>query len=166
MDDFFPDWRGYLTDIESLVRGHSGHHHSGGERLVVKRTLEYGLGLDGVNALLHLMRAADIIDLSHTLDEQAHKAAFLGNLNAYLADSGQARQYEFISHRLTEQRGLLTNVMHNVIVEVLYEQRGAILLLYYPDGVAYLVEKGQRVSVDEEDNLFVSEGVLSTPLVA
>jgi len=153
LDHFFPGWRDYQDDIKSLVRGHSGHHHSGGERLFVKRTHEYGLGLDRVNALLYLMRAADVIDLSHTLDEQAHKADFLGNLNTFLADRDLARQYKFITHRLTEQRGLLTNVMHNVIVEDIHEQHGAIPLLYYPDGVAYLVEKGQRVSVDADDLL-------------
>ncbi len=148
---FFPAWRDYLEDVTSLVRGHSGHHHSGGERWIVKREGVYGLGLERVNALLHLMRAADVIDLSHTLEEQTHKADFLGHLNAYLAESGQPIQYEFATHRLTGQRGVLTNVIHNAIVADLGEQYRLIPLLYYPDGVAYLVEKGREVNIGADD---------------
>ena len=108
LDGFFSDWEQYLEDITSLIRGHSGHHHSGGERLIVRREPVYGLGLARVNALLHLMRAADVVDLSHTLEERVLKQQFLGNVNAYLADSGMAKQVEFFTHHLTEQRGILT----------------------------------------------------------
>lgn len=143
LDNFFPAWKEYREDIRSLIRGHSGHHHSGGERLVVKRDPLYRLGLEQVNALLNLMRAADIIDLSHTLDETVHKADFLSHLNAYLADSGQTSQYEFLSHRLTEQRGILTNICHNAIVTYMSSEHGLIPLLFYPDGVTYLAKKGE-----------------------
>jgi len=145
---FFPDWETYLEDITSLVRGHSGHHHSGGERWIVRRAAVYGLGLERVNALLHLMRAADVVDLSHTLEERIHKADFLGHLNAYLADSGLPVQYEFATHRLTEVRGLLSNVIHNAIVAEMQERYGLAPLLFYPDGVAYLIERGRELALE------------------
>ena len=148
---FFSDWGTYLEDITSLVRGHSGHHHSGGERWIVKREEIYGLGLERVNALLHLMRAADVVDLSHTLEESSFKAEFLGHLNTYLADSGRPIQYEFVTHRLTELRGILTNVLHNAIAAELRERYGLIPLLYYPDGIAYLVEKGHAPAIGDDD---------------
>jgi CRISPR-associated protein Csc3 len=151
LSDFLPDWLDYLEDITSLVRGHSGHHHSGGERWIVKREPVYRLGLERVNALLHLMRAADIVDLSHTLDERIHKSEFLGNLNTYLADSGEAIQYALVTHRLTEQRGILTNIIHNSIVTYLHEHYRLIPLLYYPNGVAYLVEKERTITIDKDD---------------
>ena len=151
LDAFFPGWEAFLEDILSLVRGHSGHFHHGGERWIAKRDPVYGLGLDRVNALLHLMRAADVVDLSHTLEERAKKAEFLGHLNAYLADTGQPVQYEFFTHRLTEQRGLLTNLIHNGIVVELHERYRLVPLLYYPDGVAYLAKKGQPPTIDDED---------------
>jgi len=151
LDGFFPAWRDYLDDIVSLVRAHSGHHHSGGERLIAKRAPAYRLGLDRVNALVHLMRAADVVGLSHTLEERTRKADFLGHLNAYLADSGQPVQYEFVTHRLTEQRGLLTNVIHNGIIAELRERYGLIPLLFYPEGVAYLAEKGRALTIGEKD---------------
>lgn len=151
LSSFFPEWETYLEDITSLVRGHSGHHHSGGERWIAKRAPVYGLGLEQVDALLHLIRAADVVDLSHTLEESTLKADFLGHLNAYLADSSHPVQYEFVTHRLTEQRGILTNVIHNAIAAELRERYGLIPLLYYPDGIAYLVEKGCTPTISDDD---------------
>jgi CRISPR-associated protein Csc3 len=151
LDRFFPTWEEYLADITSLIRAHSGHHHSGGERLIARREPVYRLGLARVNALLNLMRAADVIDLSHTLDERTHKQDFLGYVNAYLADSDQSRQLQLFSHRLTEQRGILTNVIHNAIVEDLIAQYHITPLLYYPDGVVYFAEKGQSVELTLPD---------------
>ena len=151
LDRFFPGWEEYLEDITSLIRGHSGHHHSGGERLIARREPVYHLGLERVNALLNLMRAADVVDLSHTLEERTHKQEFLRNVNAYLADSGQARQFRLFTHRLAEQRGILTNVIHNAIVEELSARHLLLPLLYYPDGVTYLGEKGQLVDISKDD---------------
>jgi len=159
---FCPDWKTYLPDITSLVRGHSGHHHSGGERWIARRDSTYGLGLERVNALLHLMRAADVVDLSHTLEESTLKADFLGYLNAYLADSGQSVQYEFATHQLTEQRGILTNVIHNAIAAELRERYGLIPLLYYPDGIAYLTKKGHASVISDDDLARVAHRVAQT----
>ncbi len=156
---FFPAWQNYLTDITSLVRGHSGHQHAGGERWVVKRAAEYRLGLERVNALLHLMRAADVVDLSHTLEERARKADFLSHLNAYLADSGWSIQYEFVTHRLTEMRGLLTNVIHSAIVAELRDEHGLAPLLFYPDGVAYLIERGRSLVIGPDDRQSIARRI-------
>lgn len=151
LGDFFPGWRDYLPDVTSLVRGHAAHQHAGGERWVVKRATQYSLGLERVNALLHLMRAADVVDLSHTLEERAHKANFLGHLNAYLTDSRLSVQYEFVTHSLTEGRGILSNVIHNAIVAELQENHGLMPLLFYPDGVAYLIERGREMGIGPAD---------------
>ncbi|MCB0044305.1 MAG: type I-D CRISPR-associated protein Cas10d/Csc3 [Caldilineaceae bacterium] len=151
LDDFFPGWQTYGEDLMSLIRGHGASYHAGGERLFVRRNPEYRLGLDRINALVKLMKAADRIDLSHTLEEQAHKDKFLSELNAFLADTGQPVQYEFFTHRLTEQRGILTNVFHNAIVAYLQEEFDLLPLLFYPDGVAYLVARGKSPQVGEGD---------------
>ncbi len=161
LDNFLPAWEEYLEDITSLIRGHSGHLHSGGERLIVRREPVYRLGLARVNALLHLMRAADVVDLTHTLEERPQKEQFLGHLNAYLADSGQGRQFRLFTHRLTEQRGILTNVIHNVIVEDLIARFGLTPLLYYPDGVAYLAEKGCVLTIAADDLAHIGASVAS-----
>jgi CRISPR-associated protein Csc3 len=146
LDSFFPEFDAYLADIESLVRGHSAHMHHGGERLIVKRDDAYGLGLNRVNQLLHLVRAADVIGLSHTLDEAKHKDDFLFHLNSF-----SDIQYGFCSHRLTEDRGLLSNVVHNAVVQHMREELDLIPLLFYPDGVAYLKPRERDVVVGEKD---------------
>ncbi len=146
LDRFFPAYNEYLNDIESLVRGHPGHYQHGGERMIAKRDDEYTLGLQRVNELLGLIRAADVIDLSHTLDERKHKDDFLSHLNNF-SDT----QYEFCTHRLTEDRGLLSNVVHNAIVKHLREQHTMLPLLFYPDGVAYLKPRGHEIKISAED---------------
>ena len=162
LSSFFPDWKEYLEDITSLVRGHSGHHHSGGERWIAKRAPTYGLGLERVNALVHLMRAADVVDLSHRLEESARKSDFLGHLNAYLADAGYPVQYEFVTHRLTEQRGILTNLIHNSISAELSERYELIPLLHYPDGIAYLAKKGYDLQIGDTDLVRIAGRVART----
>lgn len=138
---FFPDWQTYLQDITSLIRGHSGHYSVSTEMLMPKREAAYALGMSRVKALTQLMRAADILGLSHTLDEQQHKQTFLSHLNRYLSESGLDRQFELHTHRLVEQRGLLTNVMHNAFMAVLAAYGWRVLLLY-ADGVVYLAPRG------------------------
>lgn len=145
LDRFFPAYEDYLEDIVTLIRAHSAHHHHDGASLV--RSYDpYGLGRDRVEALKHLIRAADAIDLSHTLDEQKHKDDFLFHLNTF-----SDVQYEFCIHLLTEDRGLLSNTVHNAIVEHLREEYDLIPLLFYPDGVAYLMSKGRDLSLTEQD---------------
>src|SRR6185437_6182630 len=61
----------------------------------------------------------------------------------------ETTQYEFFTHRLTEHRGLLTNIIHNSISQELQERYQAMPLLLYPEGIAYLVEKGARLSIDD-----------------
>lgn len=157
LDSFYPNYASALQDIESLVRGHSAHAHHGGERLIAKRDSEYTLGLERINALLHLIRAADAIDLSHTLEEKKHKQDFLFHLNSH-----SDIQYKFCSHRLTEDRALLSNVIHNSVVAYLRDEKNLIPLLFYPDGVAYLTEKGRDLSIAEDDFAAIGRHVAST----
>lgn len=157
LERFFPGYCDYLNDIESLARAHPAHMHHGGERLIVKREHEYSLGLDRVNQLLHLIRAADVIDLSHTLDERKHKDDFLFHLNTF-SDT----QYTFCTHRVTEDRGLLSNLIHNAVVEHLSEAFDLTPLLFYPDGVVYLIPRGQMADVTERDVVQMAKHVAAS----
>jgi CRISPR-associated protein Csc3 len=146
-DSFFPTWRTYLADIVALIRAHSDHFHHSGELLMAShiQTQTYALG-DRVRQLTHLIKGLDALDLSHTLEERQHKATFLSHLNAF-----SATQYELAYHTIAEQRGILTNVIHNRIAEFMLRQMGNQPLLYYPDGVVYLVQRGATLSIDNED---------------
>lgn len=131
-DGFFSQWRDYVGDIVTLMRGHSDHSHVAGELLM--RGGDYRLGQERIEELVLLVRALDVIDLSHSLHERKHKRRFLDHLNEF-----SATQYEIVHHVVAEQRGILTNVIHNRVAEYMHQEKGAWPLLYYPDGVVYLI---------------------------
>jgi CRISPR-associated protein Csc3 len=144
-DDFFPAWRSYLPDIVALIRAHSDHFHHSGELLFARnvQAQKYALG-DQVPRLAHLIKGLDALDLSHSLEERQHKATFLSHFNAY-----STTQYEFVYHVIGEQRGILTNAIHNRVAEYLWRNLKLLPLLYYPEGVAYLAQRGSLYVVDE-----------------
>ena len=136
--EFFPDYLDYLEDITLLIRSHSGHFHTDGEFLIPAHN-PYRLDRGRLDHVLRpLIRALDNLQLSSTLTERTNKQDFLSFLNG-ITD----RQYEFGHHHIAENRGILTNLVHNQVANYFEEQHGFIPLLFYPDGVAYLVEKGQ-----------------------
>lgn len=146
MERFFPEWKNYLKDIEVLVRAHSGYHNTYDETL----DLAYNPYSHDRDRLLHylipIIRAMDVIDLSKTLEERAKKADFLKHINRILDV-----QYEFVYHKVSEQRGIMTNLIHNEIAERLETEKGLLPLLYYPDGVAYLVDRHRDVQMSSDE---------------
>jgi len=144
--DFFPNYREYLEDITWLVRYHSGHYSTAAEGLIPALDL-YRLDRERVQWVLGpLMRALDILELSTTLEERTHKTGFLLKLNE-ISDA----QYTFVTHQVAEQRGLLTNLIHNAVSDHLEDRWGLVPLLFYPDGVAYLAEQGRVPVLSSED---------------
>ncbi|PIE81440.1 MAG: hypothetical protein CSA11_03630 [Chloroflexi bacterium] len=134
LDEFFPEYAQHLTQITQIAAQHGAH--SGGLSLMAQADTP-------IDRLLDLIRAVDILDLSHSLDERVHKSSFLSHLNSVVDDV----QYTFYLHRLAENRGTLTNMIHHAVVTVL-EAAGLTPLLYYPDGVAYLVPQGKDFQVN------------------
>lgn len=141
LDAFFPNYVDYLDDITRIAGQHGGH--SGPMSIVAASSSQ--LSDERMEKLLDLIRAVDIVDLSHTLTERKHKATFLSYLNDFVDD----HQYTFYIHRLVENRGTLSNIIHHAVAATL-DEAGLIPLLYYPDGVAYLLERGQQVDVSDE----------------
>lgn len=143
LDIFFTGYDIYLNDIISLMQRHSAHLWTGAQAFNLRNS-RFQLDDDRLDALVDLMRAADGIDLSHTLDEQRHKDQFLIHLNNF-----SRTQYAFWSHRIAEQRGSFTNIIHNAVVDEMVERFKLTPLLFYPDGVAYLRPKGNKPELDE-----------------
>ncbi len=151
---FFPAYLDYLKDITTLVRCHSGHYHTAGE-LLVKAHNPYKLGRDRLEQVLcPLMKALDTLELSTTLTERSKKEAFLSFLN-----SVTERQYTFVYHQVSEQRGLLTNIVHNEVCHYLEDHCGLTPLLFYPEGVAYLMDKAQPVTLSANDLAAIGQAV-------
>ena len=146
IERFFPEWHDYLKDIEVLVRAHSRHYHTYDETLDLNYD-PYSYDKDRLlNYLVPIIRAMDVIDLSKTLEKRAKKRDFLAELNRILDV-----QYQFVYHKVSEQRGILTNLIHNEIVKYLEMEKDLLPLLYYPDGVAYLVDRNRDVQITTDE---------------
>ena len=146
MERFFPEWRDYLKDIEVLVRAHSRYNNTYDETLDLDYD-PYSYNKDRLlNYLVPIIRAMDVIDLSKTLGEQAKKVDFLRELNRILDV-----QYQFVYHKVSEQRGILTNLIHNEIVKYMETEKDLLPLLYYPDGVAYLVDRNRDIHITADE---------------
>ncbi len=156
MERFFPEWQDYLKDIEVLVRAHSRFHNTYAETLD-QRYDPYLLDKNRLlNYLVPIIRAIDVIDLSKTLEERAKKRDFLIEINSIFDDV----QYRFVHHKVSEQRGILTNLIHNEIVRYLESEKDLLPLLYYPDGVAYLVDRDCDVHITTDEITEVGNAVV------
>lgn len=156
MERFFPEWRDYLKDIELLIRAHSRHYHTYDETLDQKYE-PYSNKNKVLNYLVPIIHAMDVIDLSKTLEERAKKRDFIIELNRIFDD----KQYKFVYHKVTEQRGILTNLIHNTIVEYLEEKKDLLPLLFYPDGVAYLVERDRDIWITDDEITELGKSIIS-----
>lgn len=158
IEGFFPEWQAYLKDIELLVRAHSRFYNTYGETLD-QRYDPYTFNKDRLlNYLVPIIRAMDVVDLSKTLEEQAKKRAFLIELNSIFEDV----QYKFVYHKVSEQRGILTNLIHNKIVEYLESKKGLLPLLYYPEGVAYLVDRDRDIQIAPVEIMTIGNKVVQS----
>ena len=154
LDCFFPGYDAYLDDIIEMIKQHSAHLSESLATLDLRRSYKLG---DRLKQLVFLMRAADGIDLSHSLDEPRHKANFLFQLN-----STSDTQYDFFTHRVAEQRGSFTNIIHNAAIEELRERFGLAPLLLYPEGTAYLCPRGKQPAIDDAVIVAIAERVATT----
>lgn len=151
--DFFPEWEDYLEDITELVRGHSGHHHHAGNLL--DRTQDRTkLGAKRIEELTKLVRAVDVAGLAANFEERDMKRKFLEELNSFTTT-----QYQLIWHKIAEQRGLLTNVVHNQAAEALRQEFEAIPLFLYPEGTYYLVPQRLSLNLSDESSRAISKRV-------
>lgn len=152
--NFFAEYKEYMEDITWLVRYHSGHYATAAEGLIPALDL-YRLERDRVQKVLGpLIRALDVLDLSTTLQERTHKTQFLIKLNE-ISDC----RYTFITHQVTEQRGLLTNLIHNRVSAYMQEHWAVVPLLFYPDGIAYLVQEDHTPTLSATDLSDVGQAV-------
>ena len=157
IEHFFPEWQDYFKDIEVLVRAHSRFHNTYGETLDQNYN-PYSLDKDRLlNYLIPIIRAIDVIDLSKTLEERAKKRDFLLEINS-ICDI----QYKFVYHKVSEQRGILTNLIHNEIAKYLESEKDLLPLLYYPDGVAYLVDRERDIHITTNEIAQIGNAVVHT----
>ena len=156
IEPFFPEWQDYLKDIEVLVRAHSRFHNTYGETLDQNYD-PYSLDKERLlNYLVPIIRAMDVVDLSKTLEEQAKKRDFLIEINSAFDDI----QYKFVYHKVSEQRGILTNLIHNEIAKYLELEKDLLPLLYYSKGVAYLIDRDRDIHITTDEIAEIGNAVV------
>ncbi|MXY27920.1 type I-D CRISPR-associated protein Cas10d/Csc3, partial [Candidatus Poribacteria bacterium] len=156
IERFFPEWQDYVKDIEVLVRAHSRYHNTYDETLDLNYD-PYSLEKDRLlEHLVPIIRAMDVIDLSKMLEERAKKQDFLKEINSLFDDV----KYRFVYHKVSEQRGVFTNLIHNEIARYLETEKDLLPLLYYPDGVAYLVDQDRAVHITTDEIRTVGNAIV------
>jgi CRISPR-associated protein Csc3 len=171
VEAFFPEWRAYLADIVYLAHSHQEGTETviaHDQRLLNQCQLDQGR-LTGL--LKELMKAADVSDNSHsgeytTRHEKHIRDKLLGHINAALNEECHSHRYRFVGHRLAELRGLITNVVHNIVVAYMRERykqdygpNACIDLLYHPEGVDYLLDKRIPLTWTAQDLHTVAERI-------
>ncbi|MFN8673089.1 MAG: type I-D CRISPR-associated protein Cas10d/Csc3 [Candidatus Sericytochromatia bacterium] len=146
--DFMIDWEDYLEDIKILLHVHSGHNNLQGDLLYLAED-NTKLGKEKLEALKYLVRACDVADLSTSFEEKKKKDEFLFNVNNYAKNKNL--QYKLIYHKILEQRGILTNLQHKNVMEILQKKYNAIPIFLYPEGNYYLLDI--RTKIDLSNNL-------------
>ncbi|GAC1383662.1 MAG: hypothetical protein NVSMB42_00610 [Herpetosiphon sp.] len=152
LDRFFPAFATALGDILTLVQPYAKRHAAHTDLREPRCDLACTLTQERCTQLLMLMKAADSLGRSYTLDERVHKQEFLDHLHA-VSD----RRFVFMTHRISDQRGSFTNLVHSAVVAQLHQSCKALPLLLYPNGVAYLAP---------QDTLVETDGTLMTNVAA
>src|SRR6266702_1574305 len=155
---FFYEWEDCLEEIRLLAHLHQ--HNAAPVFDLDQNDHTYTLAYERLLELGQLMYAVDNLDLSHTLTESNHKQGFVAIINAL-----SGRRWRLVSHQLGENRGLLSNIIHNEVVAYLgkrhtHNDRPVIVdLLYYPEGVAYLLPEREQFTWSASDTEAVAQCV-------
>lgn len=142
LDAFFPEWRDNIRAIQHIINGHSGKYQTGLARHIPIARQAENISDARLEQLIHLTKAVDAFALMRDFAEVAPLRKGLLELNSIVP-----QQYETAWHRLSEQRGLLSNVLHRAASLELQEQ-GWIPLLLFPEGSYYLKPVDSRLASD------------------
>jgi len=147
--DFLEDWLTYLDDITFIaqnvqkVRGANLNQSDYPKHRLSWRRLEI-LRLLGSYAdlLVHITGPADVVFRDARGRDTAH------NLRFTLADlCGADRAPRLAYHKLSEVRGLLSNLINNAVMDVL-QREGHTPYLFFPDGVVYITHEQETVQIN------------------
>ena len=148
---FLPNWQDYLDDIVFLaqntqtVEGANLNTREFTDLRTHPRRLEVmRLLASFADILVHITSPADVVERGADDRDRAT------NLNTKLkmlfgADKAPRLAY----HRLTEVRGLISNLINNTVMDMLKEQ-GYEPYLFFPNGVVYLADPGIEAHIEAD----------------
>lgn len=141
-DEFFPEWQDNLVAVKYIVAGHGGKFHAGLSRVIPKAKQAENIPRERLEALVTITKGVDAIALAQRFSDKQHLEKGLTELNAVLP-----QQYELAWHRISEQRGILTNVIHLMTAKFLQEH-GWHMLTIFPEGTYYMKPVGSVLPED------------------
>lgn len=157
--DFWPEWESYVEDIRYLMHCHQ--HDAKPLEYLNLANCHFQLDPERLARLGDLLQGIDQLDLAQNLGDAQPRAEFLSRLEAVTR-----RRLRWVTHRLGENRGLLSNLIHNQVVAYLSERHTQpgqpsyfADLLYYPEGVAYLVAERTSFTWTEDDTIAVARRI-------
>jgi len=137
-DAFLPEWREYLGDIAFLAQNTQTREGSNLQVALFKvkheaRRLNNPLRILSsiADVLVHIKSPAEVtIALERHTDQNLREKMVI-----LFGDEDTPR---FTYHKLTEVRGLLSNVINNAVIDLM-EAQGAEPFLFFPNGVVYIL---------------------------
>lgn len=149
-DAYLPDWLDYLDDIVFLAQNTQKVE---GANLNL-RDYRLNMRMRRLDVLRLLSSYADVLVHVKSPSEVVLRAADgrnrAKNLRETLADLfGTDRAPRLAYHKLTEVRGLLSNLINNAVMAEL-EQQGYEPYLFFPNGVVYLADPGVEVRIEAQ----------------
>jgi CRISPR-associated protein Csc3 len=141
-DEFFSDWRENITAITRLVAAHAGKFHVGFASGIPKAKQPENITSERLRELEQLVTAVDEIAVARSFIDSSKIEKGVTTLNTILP-----KEYELAWHRLSEQRGLFSNIIHREAALYLQKQ-GWHTLVLYPEGTYYLKVKNDKFAED------------------
>jgi CRISPR-associated protein Csc3 len=139
---FLVDWREYLGDIAFLAQNTQTKEGSNLQATLFQtksdlRRLEILRLLSSIaDVLVHIKSPAEVaIALERSTNQNIYEKM--------IVLFGAERVPHFTYHRLTEVRGLLSNIINNAVMQAMTEQ-GAEPFLFFPNGVVYLLLENRK----------------------
>lgn len=143
-DAFLPEWREYLGDIVFLAQNTQTKEGSNLQVTLFQskhdlRRLEVLRLLSSIaDVLVHIKSPAEVvITLERSTDQNLREKM--------VALFGAEHTPHFTYHKLTEVRGLLSNIINNALMEAIRAQ-GAEPFLFFPNGVVYVLPSGKVIT--------------------
>lgn len=142
-------WREFIYDI-IWISNNAGDKHDA-DLGMTTRGLQPRLDGRICNVLINLVKLSDrFASIKHPQDITKN------SLTDLLSNLSNENQFKFTYHALSDNRGVLTNIINNALID-LHPQEFYTPLLYLPDGVVYLATDAPAIAVEQIPERVISK---------
>ena len=145
-DTFFPEWRENIVAITRIVAAHADKFHAGFAS-GIPAAQQPEISSERLKLLENITKGVDKISVARTFGNTDTVAKGITILNRVFAE-----EYEAAWHRVAEQRGFLTNIVHRS-ASGYFQEQGCYILCLYPEGIYYLKPKSAELLPDANSKI-------------